>query len=128
MVFFEKMKEIERDLKVRECMVFLPSEEGTGTDYSSMNLREQALLKNKFIDLHLDKIKNSDAILAVNYPKRGVDGYVGANTFLEMGFAFVLGKKIFLLHSAPDQDYKVEILGLQPVILGGEYMKVFDYL
>ena len=66
-----------------------------------------------------------------------VDGYFGADlaapkadtldllreTFrsrLEMGFAHVLGKKIFLLNGIPDMHYKDEIRAMQPVVLDGD--------
>jgi len=38
-------------------------------------------------------IQDSDAILVVNKKRKGIPGYIGGNTFLEMGFAHVLEKK-----------------------------------
>lgn len=65
------------------------------------------------------KIKESDAILVLNPDKNGVKGYIGGNTFLEMGFAHVLGKKIFLLNGIPDMPYAEEIRAMQPKVLDG---------
>ncbi len=75
---------------------------------------------NVFSD-HYNKIKKADAILVLNYDKNGIKGYIGANSFLEMGFAYVLNKKIFLLMEIPDQKYiSDEVLALSPIVLKGD--------
>lgn len=45
------------------------------------------------IKRYFEIIKNSDAILVLNLDKNGIKNYIGGNTFLEIGFAYVLGKK-----------------------------------
>jgi nucleoside 2-deoxyribosyltransferase len=66
-------------------------------------------------------IKDSDAILVLNYDKNGSKNYIGGNSFLEIGFAYVLGKKIFLINPIPDNKiYKSEIEAMKPVILDGD--------
>jgi len=69
-------------------------------------------------------MQNSDAVLVVNFDKKGIKGYVGGNSFLEMGFAHVLNKKIYLLNDIPDMGYKDEIEAMQPIILNGELNKI----
>ena len=50
--------------------------------------------------------------------QEGVKNYIGGNSFLEMGFAHILNKKIFLLNEAPDSGFiREEVLAMQPVIL-----------
>ena len=66
------------------------------------------------------KIEKCDAILVLNYDKKGIVNYIGGNTFLEIGLAFWLGKKIFLLHPIPEMDYKAEMHAMQPVVLQGD--------
>lgn len=68
---------------------------------------------------HFEKIKNSEAVLVVNENKNGIANYIGGNTFLEMGFAHVLNKKIFLLNPVPEVSYGDEIIAMQPVVLNG---------
>ena len=68
---------------------------------------------------HFDKVEWSEAVLIANYDKNGIAGYIGGNTLMEMGVAFHLGKKIFLLHPIPEISYKEEILGLRPIVLNG---------
>ena len=71
------------------------------------------------------QIKASDAILVLNYERRGVKNYVGGNTLMEIGFAHVLGKKIFLLNPIPEiEHYKTEIEAVKPVILNGNLAKI----
>lgn len=73
---------------------------------------------------HFDKIVWSDAILVLNYDKNKIEGYVGANTLMEMGLALYLNKKIYLLNSIPEISYKEEILGAKPIIINGDLNKI----
>ncbi len=78
-------------------------------------------LKESAIRDHYEKIDWADAILVVNHEKRGVPGYVGGNTLIEMGVAFFQGKKIFLLNPVSGTlSYKQEIMGMKPEILNGD--------
>lgn len=65
-------------------------------------------------------IQNTDAILVVNIDKKGIKGYIGGNSFLEIGFAHVLNKKIYLLNQIPEMGYKDEIEAMQPIVLNGD--------
>ena len=76
-------------------------------------------IKDDVIKRYYEIIKNSDAVLVVNYNKKGVENYIGGNTFLEMGFAHVLNKKIYLLNPIPEMGYRDEIVAMQPIILEG---------
>lgn len=72
-----------------------------------------------------DKLKKSDALLVVNNTlKNGRKNYISGSSFLEMGFAHALGKKLFLLQGVPDVSYKDEILAMHPVVLGGNLSKI----
>lgn len=81
-------------------------------------------VKGDLIRRYFRLIKDSDAILVINIDKNGIKNYIGGNTFLEMGFAHVLNKKIFLLNDVPDISYKDEILAMQPIILNGDLSKI----
>lgn len=73
---------------------------------------------------HFEKVAWSDAILVLNYEKNNVKGYIGGNTLMEMGLAFYLKKKIYLLNEVPELAYKEEILGVKPIILNGDLTKI----
>jgi len=80
--------------------------------------------KAEAIFKHFKKVAWSDAILITNYDKNDVKGYIGGNTLMEMGLAFFLKKKIYLLNEIPELPYKEEILGVKPVILKGNLTKI----
>ena len=81
--------------------------------------------KEDFMRDHFDKIKNSDAVLILNIDKDGRKNYVGGNSFLEMGLAFALGKKVFMLNPIPEElSYAEEIKGMRPIIIKGDLNKV----
>lgn len=65
-------------------------------------------IKFNAIKEYFDVIKENDAVLIANFDK-DIKNYIGGNTFLEMGFAHVLGKKIFLLKDIPDVSFIDEI-------------------
>jgi diphthamide synthase subunit DPH2 len=81
-------------------------------------------IKYDVIRLYYNEIKKADAILVLNLDKRGIKNYIGGNVFLEIGFAHVLNKKIFLFNDIPDMYYKTEIKTMQPVILNGNLSKI----
>ena len=72
---------------------------------------EGSVAKRKYgyIRRYYDAIVGSDAILVLNFDKSGIAHYIGGNTLMEIGFAHVHGKKIFLLHQIPDISYTDEI-------------------
>jgi len=73
---------------------------------------------------YFNKIKNSDAVLIINLDKNGIRNYIGGNSFLEMGFAHVLNKSVFLLNDIPDMPYNDEIKIMQPVILNNDLNRI----
>ena len=81
--------------------------------------------KGNAIKAHFRKIDESEAVLIVNNDKKGQKNYIGANTFLEIGYAFATNKKIFLLNKIPEESvYLEEIMGINPVELYGEVRKI----
>ncbi len=73
---------------------------------------------------HFNKVAWADTILVANYDKNNVKGYIGGNTLMEMGLAFFLKKKIYLLNQVPELSYKEEILGLEPILIDGDLVKI----
>lgn len=87
---------------------------------------ESPQLKTKIdvIKRYYNLIKKSDIVLVANYEKKGISGYIGGNTFLEMGFAHELEKPLYVLNSLPDLPYKDEMLAMQPTVLHGDLVKL----
>lgn len=70
-------------------------------------------------------MQGGDAVLAVNLKRKGIENYIGGNTFLEIGFAYVLNQKIFLYNPIPNIDfYKTEIEAMRPIIINGDLSKI----
>ena len=67
---------------------------------------------------------SSDAILVLNFDKKGIVNYIGGNTLMEIGFAHVNDKKVFLLNEVPEVSYTDEILAMYDVILNGDLTKI----
>jgi len=78
-----------------------------------------------YIKWYYEAIFNSDAILVLNFTKRGVANYIGGNTLMEIGFAHVNDKKIFLLNPVPEEvSYVDEIKAMVDNILDDELDKI----
>ena len=81
--------------------------------------------KHNFIRWWHDCIKSGDAILVCNFNKNGIKNYVGGNTLMEIGFAYVNDKKIFLLNPIPkDLPYSNEIEAMDPTVIDGDLDKI----
>ena len=66
-------------------------------------------------------MQGADAVLVLNFDKNGVKNYIGANTFMEIGFAHVLDQKIFLLNPMPDHQYIItELQAVKPIVIDGD--------
>lgn len=90
------------------------------------NLTEELLeTKKQLMDEHIDKIKNSDAILVLNFDKPKNRGYVGGNSFLEMGVAYALAKKVFIWKKPSNTlPYYEEIMAMRPIIIEENLEKI----
>jgi len=120
--FFDTMVGIQERLEEMGHEVLMPIEV-PGLDYWSEDgsLRVTAKRAHDLISEHFRKIETSDAVLVVNLTRHDIKNYIGANTFLELGFAHYLGKRIYLLHPIPDQPYILdEVLAIAATILDGD--------
>lgn len=102
-------------------------------DYAKMETHEMVHLESssnkKQYDLirgYFEKIKSVDAVLIANVERKNIPGYIGGNSFLEMGFAHVLNKPIYLLNPIPEIGYQDEIVAMQPIALEGDLFKIND--
>ena len=81
--------------------------------------------KNNYIKWWHDLIVSGDAIVVGNFDKKGIKNYIGANTFLEIGFAHVSDKKIFLYNQIPEEvPYVDEIKAMVNVVLDGDLARI----
>lgn len=128
MKFHKEMIETKKRLEDAGHSVVIPSgaydfeknEAYMKTDEEKINVK----IEHDLIREHFKFIQDSDAILVLNYEKNGIPGYIGGNTFLEMGLAFWLGKKIYLLNPIPEMDYLTEMYAMQPEVINGDLTKI----
>jgi hypothetical protein len=85
-------------------------------------------IKHRLTCENVRNVEQCDALFIINREHRGVDNYIGGNSFLEMIIAFYLKKPILLLNDIPESmTYTEEIKSLYPLVVGS-YNAIFDYL
>lgn len=123
-----RMIEVRDKLKEFGYEIILPRHT---EEYAEMNTSDHVhnesvknKINNDLIRDYYNKIAENDAVLIVNDDLNGVEGYIGGNSFLEMGFAHVLNKKIYLFNNIPESSFKDEIIAMQPIVLDGDLSKI----
>ncbi|MBI4983056.1 hypothetical protein HZC32_00200 [Candidatus Woesearchaeota archaeon] len=121
MTFCQRMVEVEQELKQLGHEVILPE---FTHDYAKLDTdehRHNESFKNKIqhnlIPKYFEKIKLCDAILVINESRHNIENYIGGNSFLEMGFAHILNKKIFVMNPLPEMLYGDELQAMQPIVI-----------
>lgn len=123
--FFDRLWGIKENLEKLGYEVLLPSME----DFHHLDETSLAKIQSNLIDEHFSKISQSQAIYVANYDKNGVVGYIGGNSFLEMGLAFYKKIPIFLLNDLPREvPYREELLALEPIVVGENWDKLDSFL
>jgi hypothetical protein len=65
-----------------------------------------------------NKIEEADVVLVCNYPKNGINGYLGTSVLMELGLAYHFNKKVFFLNDFDKtQGYGLEIAMISPTII-----------
>ena len=80
--------------------------------------------KASMLHKQVEKVKNSDAVLVMNFEKDAKANYIGGATFLELYKAWELGKKLFLYNPIPEGMLHDEIIGMNPVVINGDLTKI----
>jgi len=129
MKFHEQMRKTRKELENLGHTVLVPKSIELMDKFGYVNptvdeAKVQAKIQHDFIREHFRKVEQADAVLVLNYDKKGIKHYIGGNTFLEIGIAFWLGKKIFLINPVPKMDYITELLAMQPIVLDGDLEKI----
>ncbi|MDD4901841.1 MAG: hypothetical protein PHE24_01770 [Patescibacteria group bacterium] len=136
--FYDQMLAVQKELEAMGHEIKIPPgnrPNGDGGIISSQefyNIRHAAKdeakwiweIKKQGIREHFDKIDWCEAIIVLNYDKKGIANYIGGNTLMEMGLAFYQNKPIYLLQPLPEISYKEEILGMFPIIINGDLKKI----
>lgn len=124
MQFRTEIVAVKQQLEELGWQVFTPELSEKSEDYNQLSPEEQRAAKRTFITNHFDRINKSDAILVLNYDKRGIAGYIGANTLMEIGVACSMNKDIYILHELGEQGCAEEVLALSTRILDGNLQNI----
>lgn len=69
-------------------------------DLSERGYSDRTKMKAEFMKNMFESIRSCDSILVVNDIDRGgYSGYIGPNTFLQLGLGFSLGKTLYCLEN-----------------------------
>ena len=75
-------------------------------------------IKNRLTKENFRNVEICDALFILNITHRGIENYIGGNSFMEMVIAFYLKKPIFILNSIPENmSYTEEIKSLYPIVV-----------
>lgn len=127
MKFIDKMETLARQLEAAGHIVYVP-DRAEGTAYDREQSHRNGAIKQGFMFKHFAKTDKAEAVLVVNEPKNGVDGYIGGSTLIEMAYALNQGLSIFALYPLPELSYSDELRCINPVVLGGDVMAIEQYL
>ena len=120
MMFAKEMLQIKKKLEAMNLIVNLQEDAEDFTNGKKTNENKWQKIELDPFKTYFNVIKDSDSILVINIAKNKIRNYIGANTLIEMAFAHILDKKIFLLNPIPTLSYSDEIFAMKPVILNSQ--------
>jgi hypothetical protein len=141
MVFLDRINKIKSDLEKMGHICFAPefteeelaSGADTFMDYVESHGGVEKVapeheiwkIKEEAIRSFKPKMDECDAMLVCNFDKGEKKNRIGDNTFLEMGYMFLISKKLFVLNGPPYGDDKIEeVLGMRPTFLHGDLVLI----
>lgn len=132
MAFVSQMLKTKQELEAMghevEVSKFVDEYQGKGLEESELLAIKQKKERDAIRE-YWNVIQKVDAILVLNHQKRGIPGYIGGNTLMEIGFAYGFRKKIFLLNPVPDITYyRSEIEACDPIILNGDIRQINNHV
>ena len=127
--FYDRIEPVRKKLEENGHTIILPNCYENPFEEDKVRQRgeqEHAEWKARQYKKSENKIRESDALLVLNYEKNGQPNYVGGATFLEMYDGFKLGKLLYMYNPAPENLLKDEIIGMNPVVLKGDLEKILE--
>jgi len=125
--FYEKVPDIKRLLENQGHEITLPNcfEEPFKEERLKLMGEEQhKIFKQEMMRLHEPKIKENDAVLVLNFEKKGQPNYIGGATFMEIVKAWELNKKIFFYNPIPECIFTDELKGINPKVINGNLSNI----
>jgi hypothetical protein len=128
MQYTEKMMEICEELKKLGHEAYMSKFAASFVGKSDEE-KERIKLEQKYQEDAIREdckwVKDMDVLIVANYDKHDIPNYIGGNAFIEMAYAHILGKSLYLLNPVPDMPYYgTEIIAMKPVVLHGDLSKI----
>lgn len=135
LAFADKAGEVKKQLEAFGHIVSLPftvadilagktTVETIAKEKSVGTFAERAQ-KNDLIRKNFERQKQDDVVVVVTGTKNGIANYIGANTFLEVGFGYVLGMPVYFWDDIPTSEFfRDELAVMAPTALHGDPTKI----
>jgi len=127
MTFAKEMVETKSTLEKLGHTVLLPCDAETHVNnpalIDDLAADAQHLKDNDVLRKCFQRVAESEAVLFLNHKKNGISGYIGTSSLMEMGIAYHLGKKLFLLNETPTPKqarWAHEVQVMNPFVLDGK--------
>jgi nucleoside 2-deoxyribosyltransferase len=124
MHFSEKMLEVAKKLEAMGHEPILPYKVHSFID---LNDKEKETIKldqkhNEDAIRHdYETMGGADVVLVLNFERHGIQNYLGGNTLLDLGFAHIRRKPIYLYNPIPEiLYYRSEIEAMKPTVINGD--------
>ena len=88
--------------------------------FKAMSAKEHIEWKGMMLAKDKENIEPQDAILVLNFEKKGIPNYIGGATFLEVYKAWEMEKKIFFYNPLPKCSFTDELKGINPIVINGD--------
>jgi len=124
LAFAKEMLKIKQKLEKQNHIVVVPPNIDKYADGKIDLENKWEKIKFDVIRNYFKEIKKTDAILVINKDKNKIKNYVGGNSLIEIAFAHVLNKKVYLLNPIPKINYSDEIKAMKPIIINGDLTKI----
>ena len=129
MTFAKEMKAAKEKLENMDYEVFVPLDTEHVIEDPSKKIDIQFMKELGVGRGDAELVAKSDAFIILNYPKHGIDGYIGPGAYRDLSVAWWLKKKVFFLfpYDENQNNHKYEMLGFEPIILEGNLSKIQEY-
>ena len=87
--------------------------------------KQEGLTKRQYIDEHMSRLQDSNALLLANFDDERGDGYIGASCFFEAGWAFALGKPVYALRPIDAKSpFAEDLMAIDCTVINGDMSKI----
>jgi len=127
--FYDRINKIKEELEGMGHEVMLPNsfdEPFCEERMKTISVEEHFKWKREMMLLHEPKIKENDAVLVLNFEKKGIPNYIGGATFMEIVKAWELEKDIYFYRDFPNCSFTDELKGMNPFLINGDLRRIND--